>query len=74
MSFGTDSYDLNSIFERRQMEFVLGKRLGRPLESDEGYVIARTGDVVTDEVIRRSKREGKFTQLVMSVEPSEIGL
>lgn len=64
-----DEINLNSIFERRQMEFVLGKRLSRNLETDSGYLIAQEGETISEEIIRRAKEEGKFTELVMSIEP-----
>ncbi len=64
-----DDYDLNSIFEKRQMEFVMGKRLLRRLETDSGSVIATEGHVVDEATIRKAKRQGKFMELVMSIEP-----
>jgi uncharacterized protein YrrD len=64
-----DDYNLNSIFEKRQMEFVLGKRLLRRLETEDGSIIASEGHVVDEAVIRKAKRQGKFTELVMSIEP-----
>jgi hypothetical protein len=68
------SFNLNSIFERRQMDFALGKRLLRRIESDEGVVIAREGEVVSRDLIQRAKKQGKFTELVMSLDSSEIGM
>jgi uncharacterized protein YrrD len=64
----SDHLNLNSIFEKRQMEFVIGKRLSRTLASDEGLLIAREGDLISEDVIVRAKNKGKFTELVMSID------
>lgn len=67
-------FNLNSIFERRQMEFALGKRLLRKIESDEGVVIAREGEIVNRDLIQRAKKQGKFTELVMSLDSQDMGM
>lgn len=68
------NYNLNSVFERRQMDFALGKRLLRRIESDEGTVIAREGEIVNRDLIQRAKKQGKFTELVMSLDNQDIGM
>jgi uncharacterized protein YrrD len=68
-----ENFDINSIFERRQMEFILGKRLARNVESETGSSIAHSGEVISEDIIRRAKNQGKFTELVMSIE-SEMNM
>ncbi len=63
--------DLSSLFEKRQIEFLMGKRLIRDIIDDSGATVVYAGDVVTDELIKKMKKMGKFTELLMSVEAEE---
>lgn len=65
---GAEEVDLNTMFERRQIEFILGKRLLRDLKTEEDELIAQQGQIVSEEVIRRAKERNKFSELIMSVE------
>ncbi len=58
---------INSIFEERQVQFILGKRLSRNLESGGGFLIAQEGEIIDEDIIQRAKSEMKFTELVMSI-------
>lgn len=68
-----DSYNLNSLFERRQIEFALGKRLLRNVSTEDGHVIASEGDVIDEQTICRAKNQGRFTELVMSIDSFDMG-
>jgi len=63
--------DLNSLFEQRQVSFLLGKILSRDMRDDNGDVILPAGSIIDDTSIGRMKTLGKFTELLMSVEAEE---
>lgn len=60
--------NVNSIFERRQIQFILGKKLSRNLEAEGGSLIAQEGEIIDEDIIEKAKSESKFTELVMSIE------
>ncbi len=64
-------FDLNSLFEKRQVDFLLGKTMVRDIRDNQGGVLAAAGEVVDSNAIMRIKRAGKFTELLMSVEGEE---
>lgn len=64
-------FDLNSLFEKRQIDFLLGKVMVRDIRDGQGGVLAAAGEVVDSNAIMRIKRAGKFTELLMSVEGEE---
>ncbi|PIU61925.1 MAG: hypothetical protein COS84_10765 [Armatimonadetes bacterium CG07_land_8_20_14_0_80_40_9] len=59
--------NLSKIFEERQKKFILGKKVNRRIETNEGVVIADLGEVVNEKIIEAAKQAGKFTELSMSV-------
>lgn len=63
--------DLSSLFEKRQIEFLLGKVLVRDIYDGQGGMLASAGSIVDSGSIMRIKRAGKFTELLMSVESEE---
>lgn len=68
---GDSKESLSEIFERRQIKYMLGKRVSRDIESDDGTVIIRMGDVISDDAIAKAKRSGKFLELSMNIEIEE---
>lgn len=59
---------LSEIFERRQIKYMMGKKVSKTLETDDGIVIAKKGDVINDDIIKKAKKAGKFLELSMSIE------
>ncbi|MCM8756578.1 MAG: PRC-barrel domain-containing protein [Candidatus Omnitrophica bacterium] len=62
---------LNSLFEKRQEKFLLGKYLIRDIRDEEGNLIVSTGELVDETLIKKIRSLGKFTELLMSVEEEE---
>ena len=62
---------LSAIFERRQIQFMLGKKASRDIETDDGIAIASKGQVITDDIIKKAKSAGKFLELSMNIEIEE---
>lgn len=63
--------DLNQLFEKRQISFLMGKRLIRDIRSDDGNTIVSAGSVIDQKMVDLIKQSGKFTELSMSVESEE---
>lgn len=59
--------DAARLFEERQRQFLLGKRATKTIESDSGEVIVAEGEVITEEIIERAKKEGKIMELTMNI-------
>ena len=66
-----NTIDLNSLFEQRQVSFLLGKLLSRDMRDDNGDVILPAGSIINEVSIEKVKMLGKFTELLMSVEAEE---
>ncbi|MEW6203553.1 MAG: PRC-barrel domain-containing protein [bacterium] len=62
---------LTEIFERRQIKYMLGKKVSRDIEADDGTVIIKQGDTITDNAINKAKKAGKFLELSMNIEIEE---
>jgi len=62
---------LSEIFERRQIKYMLGKKVSRDIETDDGITIASQGDEITQEIIDKAKSAGKFLELSMNIEIEE---
>ncbi|MEW5947631.1 MAG: PRC-barrel domain-containing protein [bacterium] len=67
----TAKESLSEIFERRQIKYMLGKKVSRDIESDDGTMIIRAGAAITDDVINKAKKAGKFLELSMNIEIEE---
>jgi uncharacterized protein YrrD len=66
-----NTVDLNSLFEQRQVSFLLGKMLSRDMRDDNGDLILPAGSIINEASIDKIKMLGKFTELLMSVEAEE---
>ncbi|MBD3264303.1 MAG: hypothetical protein GF375_04290 [Candidatus Omnitrophica bacterium] len=66
-----NEFDLSSVFEKRQADFLLGKRVGRDIRDNEGELIIPAGSMIDENCIRNMRSAGKFTELLMSVESEE---
>jgi uncharacterized protein YrrD len=62
---------LSEIFERRQIKYMLGKKVSKDIVTDDGTLIVGHGDVITDVVIQEAKASGKFLELSMNIEIEE---
>lgn len=56
------------LFEERQRQSLLGKKLVRPLLGDNGEILAREGETVTAELLDKAMEQGKFLDLTTAVE------
>lgn len=56
------------LFEYRQKQYLLGKKVTKTIYSHSGDIIAEAGDIITESMIDTAKREGKLIELVMNYE------
>lgn len=54
------------LFEQRQRQYLMGRKVSKRIESDKGEVIAEEGQVITNELIDKAKAAGKFSELSMN--------
>ena len=62
------SYRGSQLFEYRQRQYVIGKKLTRTIFSDTGEVLARAGERVTSELLANIKTQARYIELTSSVE------
>ena len=58
----------SELFEYRQKQYLLGKKVSKNIYNSSGGIIASAGEVITDNMIETVKREGKLIELVMNYE------
>ncbi len=56
------------LFEQRQRQYLLGKKVTKTIFDSSGQVIVQEGEVITDQVIETVKEHGKLIELVMNYE------
>jgi uncharacterized protein YrrD len=56
------------LFEYRQKQYLLGKKVSKTIYSSSGGIIAEAGEIITESMIDTVKREGKLIELVMNYE------
>ena len=61
-----DVSDAARLFEERQRQYLLGRKLSKRIVTDEGDVLGEEGEVVTAEMIDKAKAAGKYTELSMN--------
>lgn len=54
--------------EERHRRFLLGKKAGRRITTDNGIVIVESGADITEEVLQKAKLANKFVELSMNVQ------
>lgn len=54
------------LFEERQRQHLLGKRVTKTIYDSSGQAIALEGDIITEQIIDNAKRSGKLIELVMN--------
>ncbi|MGI6649232.1 MAG: PRC-barrel domain-containing protein [Bacillota bacterium] len=62
------NYRGSQIFEYRQRQYLIGKKLIRSIFSDTGEVLARAGERVTSELLASIKTQARYIELTSSVE------
>lgn len=61
-----DVSDAARLFEERQRQYLLGRKLSKRIVTDDGEVLGEEGDTVTAEMIDKAKTAGKYTELSMN--------
>lgn len=61
-----DVSDAARLFEERQRQYLIGRKLSKRIMMDNGEVLGEEGDVVTAELIDKAKAAGKYTELSMN--------
>lgn len=56
------------LFEYKQKQYLLGKKITKTIYSQSGEIIAQAGDIITESMVDLAKREGKLIDLVMNYE------
>ncbi|NLL66586.1 MAG: hypothetical protein GX236_02645 [Clostridiaceae bacterium] len=56
------------LFEQRQRQYLLGKKVTKAIYSSTGEIIINNGEIITEELINKVKAEGKLIELVMNYE------
>ncbi|MFZ5640107.1 MAG: PRC-barrel domain-containing protein [Bacillota bacterium] len=61
-----DVSDAARLFEERQRQYLIGRKLSKRIVTDDGEVLGEEGDAVTAELIDKAKACGKYTELSMN--------
>lgn len=56
------------LFEERQRQFLIGKKVTKSIYDSDGGVIINSGDLISEEIIEKVKANGKIIELVMNYE------
>jgi len=56
------------LFEERQRQYLRGRKSTKNITDNQGMIIVRVGEIITDQVIDRVKKCGKLVELVMNNE------
>jgi uncharacterized protein YrrD len=56
------------LFEQRQRQYLVGKRVTKPIYDTSGGVIANSGEIITEQLIQTAKEKGRLIELVMNYE------
>jgi len=60
--------DAASLFEQRQRQYLMGRRVTKTIMGVNGEVIAREGDIINEEIIDLAKKNNRLVELVMNNE------
>ncbi len=58
---------LSGLFQKRQLEYLIGREVTKDIKAKGGKTLARSGDVVTEEIVLRIKEEGRMPELTLNV-------
>ncbi len=56
------------LFEYRQRQYLLGKKVTKTIYNADGGIVVNAGDIITDQMILDVKASGKLIELVMNYE------
>ncbi len=56
------------LFEERQKQYLRGRKSTKAITDNQGNVIIRPGETITDDAIEQAKNSGKLVELVMNNE------
>lgn len=56
------------LFEERQRQYLRGRKSTKNIIDNQGMIIVRAGEIISDQVIDRAKKCGKLVELVMNNE------
>lgn len=54
---------VQAILDRHQHDFLLGKTIKRDLLADDGTIILRAGDTITEETLEKARKANKYLEL-----------
>jgi hypothetical protein len=54
------------LFEERQREYLLGRKVSKRIETASGEIIAEEGELITEELLDKTRETGKFNELSMN--------
>jgi len=54
---------VQAILDKHQHDFLLGKKIKRDLLADDGALILRAGETITEEVLQKAKEANKYLEL-----------
>lgn len=55
-------------FDEKHRKYLLGKKAGKRIETDNGMLIIEQGGEITEEVLQKAKLAGKFVELSMNIQ------
>lgn len=58
----------SSLFEKRQLKFLLGRKASKEIFSDNGILLVEVGQEITDDVLDIIKANNKLTELTMNTQ------
>ena len=64
----TTNLSAAELFEQRQKQYLLGKKVTKSIYDAAGQVIVHEGDIITEQIIQTVKENGKLIELVMNYE------
>lgn len=59
----------SDLFEQKQREFLLGRKVTKIIKDKYGEVILNTGEAITNEAMDKAKQSGRFIELVINNRP-----
>lgn len=67
-SKNSDSDEAANLFEQRQRQYLIGRRVTKTITDKNGNVIVNEGMIINDEIINEAKKNDKLIELVMNNE------
>lgn len=54
------------VFEEHQRKYLLGRKVGKDIVDDNGNLLAREGEQITEELVEKVSEAGKYIELTMN--------